>query len=232
MVTFSNDSAAKKFERILTSFVGYGPVFTLGSDINREVRKDMGKHTLARPQFTINVTTNFGRNLDVVVTVNDTFYRSELFSFDCGKYNHKTNTVQVGRKRRNEDAEVFSISIDDLYNSEAYKKVKAEYNSRCDEIERNVRFEVERRCEVEFGNMIAKYDASLVSLVHMSNEEIKNYFLDNGWEIEDGIDFSEFQFGGWILTSRPDGYGHHCGLAVNVDYVNKKINTYTWSSDD
>lgn len=232
MVYLAADSKAKKISSILSGIIGYSEVYTRMNAINCEVRDEMGKHNYPLPTFTITVTTNKGRTIDAEVIVNNTYFRSELFSFKEGKYIKNKNMVQLGRKPRNGEAEFFTITNDELYNSPEYQAVKKDYAAFVADLEVKIRAEVERRIVEEFTPKVADFDPSLVTLLDMNNEELKKFFVENGWEIDSRVDFTDFNFGGWIMSSMPDGYGHAKGEAVEVDYRNKKIYIYGYSSDD
>ena len=66
----------------------------------------------------------------------------------------------------------------------------------------------------------------------LKDDEVRPYFENQGWTIPSEVDFTNWRPQGWILTSRPDGYGHDCGTFANMDWEAKTITISGWSSDD
>ena len=185
-------------------------------------------HKLAhRDWFMTPMTTSNGDTLDVRVDASKSFYSIFTLPDFAFSKTHKNYTLSKGTRGQPRisitmpKASVlkkdpsFLQMLEDNRNSIAIRDIQAA--AAVDEGLRN-----------EISGVMPDYQ----EILDLTDETARAYFESKGWTIPSEVTFENWRPCGWILTTRPDGYGHDCGTYANVDWKNKTFKVSGWSSDD
>ncbi len=170
------------------------------------------------------VITNEGTELQVWIQRNTAFFQPiniEQYPFD-----KKTNSFTVRRGSRSRPREYFTINVRSMMDSDENHHFNKTRNDNVREHLILMPDEIEQECMKLLNDPVRK----AMYAAHSGN--LYDNLIAQGWDIPEGLDFTKFNWNGWILTSGPDGFGHACGTATRVDPIGKKISIYGWSSDD
>ena len=89
---------------------------------------------------------------------------------------------------------------------------------------------VDERLEHELRGTIVKILPEYEAYLELTPENAKSRLYAMGWSFADGLDFSSFQLGYWIVSSHPTGFGHREGRAAYMNFHTREITTGGWDS--
>jgi hypothetical protein len=209
---------------LVTAMFGY-PV---RSKIEGETRtKVINEFQASYPELWLEVIDSAANDIRVCVDTSKVFYNIfTLRDFDYSK-SHKNFTISKGSGKKPR-VYVALPKPGDIKKMPEYIEWRAQVEEWQNCRTAAIRDAVNTRFEQELKGVMPEYQEVLA----LTDETAKDYFVSKGWEIPAGVSFENFRPSGWILTSRPDGYGHDCGTYANMDWENKRIYITGWSSDD
>jgi hypothetical protein len=134
---------------------------------------------------------------------------------------------------------------DDFVNSDDVKKVVSDIDNAAKEFGKQHRQMLKDELTKSHAPMAKKAAKELPALADQPDAEQKVY----DWFVSNKFDMGSFkpshfkpfvnklkrdghisaEFG---ISSRPDGYGHETGTSGKIDFANKRLGMYGWSSDD
>lgn len=182
---------------------------------------------VVRSWFYMPMQTSNGDTLQVRVDASQAFYSIfKLADFEYSK-THKNYTLSKGT--RGQARTFIAMPLPGVIKrSTEFKDFVAE----------NKMWAVARQTAIErftHDGMLEELLAAFPNcqeILDLKDEDARAYFESNGWEVPTDINFANWRPCGWTMTQGPDGYGHQCGLAVKVDWAERKFGSYGWSSDD
>lgn len=180
-----------------------------------------------RSWFMMPIQTSNGDPLDVRVDASKAFYSIfTLADFEFSK-THKNYTLSKGnRGQARTFIEMPKPGV--LKKHPAYLQMIEDNKTWAEVRDRAAKNMIEAGMCEEIEKVMPHYRTILTT----KNEDVRGYLEGQGWTIAPEVTFDNWRPCGWILTTRPDGYGHDCGTYANVDWNEKTIKITGWSSDD
>lgn len=207
-------------------------VAVFGHEVRRklesEIRADVIDrwHEDERSTFEINISTNLGTALTISIGRDNWYSPLKPTHYEYSK-KHKNYTVIAGNRGR--EREFFELpsqkALKEHPNYLALQAYQKDFQERRQEA---IKLGINNMMISEIKTVRRDFDA----IMALTDDTARAYFEKNGWEIDPDVTFTGFRPCGWIMTERPDGYGHQEGTAASVDWEAQKIKVYGWSSSD
>ena len=216
---------AQKIDHLHTALFG----FTATREAMQKYQKPIfDSFELIRPfYFNLPVTNNHGVQMEVRVDARKSFYSIfTLLDFDYSK-SHKNYTLSKGT--RGQARTFVELPMPgQIKKSPEYIKYQADLKEWSDIRTRQTGQAIEEGLRRDLEEAFPEYE----EVLQLSDDDAPAYFKSKGWDIPAGLDWKNWSPKGWIMTSRPDGYGHDCGTHAIMDWSSKTIMIAGWSSDD
>lgn len=182
---------------------------------------------VTRNWFMTPMTTSNGDTLDVRVDASKAFYSIFTLSDFTYSKTHKNYTLSKGtRGQARTSITMPKASV--LKKNPAFLQMLEDNRTWIAARDAAATAAIDEGMRNELSGVMPDYQ----EILDLTDETARAYFESNGWTIPSEVTFDNWRPCGWILTSRPDGFGHDCGSYANVDWDNKTFTISGWSSDD
>lgn len=184
----------------------------------------------------VKVKTNTGEEVEVDLDVRNSWnvrlnLPSQYTKVD-GKY--KTVYMVKGSSPKNKTA-VF-ITDEDVRESPDFKEFSKKMSAAMKEVQDEYfsGLQLELRKNLSPAAKKAISDNVLKFIEDKDFKKLHDWFVAQKFaDVPDPKELESMsKLSGYIKTSRPDGWGHTTGSAIQIDWKNKKFSEHGWSSDD
>lgn len=212
-------------EDLYRAFYGYHEGTAIEMSERTRVFQEYDK--LRLNTFPITLTASNGEVMDLEVDASKAFH--SIFSLVGLVYSnaHKNYTITRGTGKR---ARVYV----ELPKPGVLKTLPAyeEWRAKVDTWSKEKLAAAKKAGQDKMLERLAAEHPDYEDILNLDDDQVRDYLLAQGWTIPEDVTFDHWRPCGWIMTHRPDGYGHQCGSYANVDWDEKKIVVSGWSSDD